>query len=245
MFKKIIKIWYVTTLLFCTMNLYADDAGVYPHDIPDFFAFINTSDDIFEVTKRIETYEKKYKDNLYVYSEIILMKYRVLEQTSSRDTLQSLSKLDAQWQKVAESRDLVSSEYTTWANIKTKKIPYLPLRKVIRESKSSTKSYKMAVKLDKKNALAWMSFGISMLFTPKLVGGGVKKALKYLERAKALITNDLEKYFIHLWLSQAYLKSDNKEKYEQAFKIAQETLGETPALQKAKKSNEKGELLSW
>ncbi len=71
----------------------------------------------------------------------------------------------------------------------------------------SRKAFERALELDPDSARAHLDLGLSYLFTPKMFGGSIVKALEYLGKALELARDDHTRFLCHVWLAQAHAKA--------------------------------------
>ncbi len=231
-------------LLFCVSSLFAQSSTDDTSELYDLLVFAYTNEDINAVELKLEEGAEEYQDDIYKYTKVFIARYEIFsEYMESREVLKQLDDLDMRWKREDETRDLSSDEYRMWGSVKVKKIDHLPLFTLIKESKLAREYYETAIKLDNKNTGAYMDLGILMLFTPRIGGGGTKKAIKHLKKAVALSNNDLDRYFANLWLAQAYVKTGNDAEYARAFEKARKVFGDLPFIKGVQALNEKGKII--
>jgi len=83
------------------------------------------------------------------------------------------------------------------------------------------KAFERALEIDSQSAQAHIDLGLSYLFTPKMFGGNLEKALQLLEKGLGLAPDPHIRFLAHLWLSQAYYKRGEKEKVDYHLKEAE------------------------
>ena len=227
-------------LLGCAVPLFAE----YPPELYDFLVYVNTQPSITDIETKIIEYEEKYAGRLYEYTEVLLHKLRILrESIGSRERLDTLNMLDERWAALAAQRDLTSDEYRVWADVLNMRIPLVPMKKLIQDSRSAYEYFNTAIRLDKRNAAAHRNLGTWSLFAPRIAGGGLNKALKSLKRAVALSDNDLDRYFALIWLSQVHMKKGDEKNHAQALDEAGEIFGETVFLGYVRDQNKNGKMI--
>lgn len=216
----------------------------YPPELYDVLVYVNTQPSITDIETKIIEYEEKYAGRLYEYTEVLLHKFRILrESIGSRELLADLNMLDERWAALAEERDLTSDEYRVWADVLNMRIPLVPMKKLIQDSRSAYEYFNTAIRLDKRNAAAHRNLGTWSLFAPRIAGGGLNKALKSLKRAVALSDNDLDRYFALIWLSQVHMKNGDEKNHAKALDEAGEIFGETVFLGYVRDQNTNGKMI--
>ncbi len=75
----------------------------------------------------------------------------------------------------------------------------------------SRKAFERALELDPDSARAHLDLGLSYLFTPKMFGGSIAKALEHLGKSLELARDDHTRFLSHIWLAQAHAKAGNRE----------------------------------
>ena len=227
-------------LLGCAAPLFAE----YPPELYDFLVYVNTQSSITDIELKIIAYEEKYASELYEYTEVLLHKLRIFrESIGSRERLESLNMLDERWAALAAERDLTSDEYRVWADVLNMRIPLVPMKKLIQDSRSAYEYFNTAIRLDKRNAAAHRNLGTWSLFAPPIAGGGLNQALKSLKRAAALSDNDLDRYFALIWLSQVHMKNGDEKNHAQTLEEAEEIFGETVFLGYVRDQNKNGKMI--
>ena len=209
----------------------------------DFLVLI-TNQSIEEAQATIAQYEQKYRDNLYVYTQVMITKFADFAQgMKKRDISRQLAKLEERWSAYAEQQEPGSADYTMWAMLKDTRIRYLSLFAMIREAQLMQKYYEKAIALDKNNALAHIGLGVALMFAPKIGGGSLEKAVALLKQGLELTVYKYNDYSAKLWLSQAYLKMKEQEQYHNAWKQAEAVFGTTALLQRLQEKNQKGKIM--
>lgn len=99
-------------------------------------------------------------------------------------------------------------------------MPYMSLNEVIKLGGKIEDLYDNAIMIDDKSFSSMFGKATSVAFKPSFVGGGVKKAMPFFQKAVLNAKKDYEKYLAYIWISQAYLKLKDKDNYNIYFNKA-------------------------
>lgn len=249
-YSIVLNIFLLIVFMNISTNIFAKEPSMQSEEdrkiLANFWVYVETSKSITDIENKIDEYLETYKDNPYLASEAYISKINIFSEfMSDRETLAQLNILDAQWENYAAAHELKSEEYRTWGSLKNTKLSYLPLKQLITESKIAQEYFEKAMDLDKNNAMAYIQLGTWCIYSPKVAGGGMKKAIKYLKKGIDKATTDFEKYQGNLWLSQAYFKLGEKGKkdYEKSLADAKAIYGETSFYQILTETNAEGKII--
>ena len=209
----------------------------------DFLVWITTQS-LEEAQATIAQYEQEYRDNLYLYTQVMITKFDDFAQgIKKRDISRQLAKLEERWSAYAEQQQPSSADYTMWALLKGTRIRYLSLFALIREAQLMQKYYEKAIALDENNALAHIGLGVTLMLAPKIGGGNLEKAVVLLKQGLDLAVYEYDDYGAKLWLSQAYFKMKEQKQYRNAWEQAAAVFGMSALLQRVQEKNQKGKIM--
>ncbi len=88
---------------------------------------------------------------------------------------------------------------------------YKPLSELIKLSKQSLDYYEQALKKDNTCFNAYLGAALWYYFAPRIGGGNVGTTIRYLNNGEKYAVNDIQKFQILVWKSQAYFRQNKKD----------------------------------
>lgn len=176
------------------------------------------------------------------YSNLILIINTYTNPKSKRESYKILNN------NIKENTPLKSQKDADYlssvADVMSTAINYSPpLNEVIKLSSRALEIYDTALKIDANHFPSLLGKAILISFTPSFAGGGVDRAMSIFKMAEKNAKEKWEKYIVYLWISQAYLKNDDKTNYNKYINMASNIFSNGTFLQEVLQKNASGKSM--
>ncbi len=169
-----------------------------------------------------------------------------IDEEKAKDRLKKLVALwEAQGDQLSTLRvDNLSDYYRAYGEVLSRGVGVADgLSQIIKRAQKAVKMFEKSIEEDSSNAKAYINYGVLNYFTPKIGGGGPKKAKKNFDKALEYTTNDLTRFTTYVWLSQVYFKLKKTSEYDETLKKAESLYPNSFWLTNIKEMNGKKEAL--
>ena len=176
--------------------------------------------------------EKQTYDNLillmdiYMYPKSKREAYKLLNDNINKNT-PLLSDKDADY--MASVADVMSGA-----------VNYSSFNDVVKLSGKADELYDNALKINANHFPSLLGKAILTAYSPEFVGGGIDKAIPIFKKAESNAKEKWEKHIVYLWISQAYLKNNDKANYDKYIKMAKDIFPEGAFIKNIIDMNAKG-----
>ncbi len=211
---------------------------------------LNTPDAYFEYFQsQIDLASFGNLSELYAITELNLMYVTLLREIDKRGSDNSLKNLLASWRSKekdisAVDKKIRSDYYRAYADVLSRTLSITSgMAEIIKLSRTATQMYDLALKLDSKNARAYLGYGIWSYYSPIIGGGGYKKAKKYFDNAIKFSTNKFTTFMSYVWLSQVFFHTEEDDDYQKTMTLASSLFPRSYWLAEIQIDNDKGNTL--
>lgn len=87
---------------------------------------------------------------------------------------------------------------------------YMGGMKLVKISNEAKNALIKSLEIDNENVFANISLATWYLYSPRIAGGSLEKAIEFLQKVSNIVKRNLEKYLTNVWLSKGYFRLKRK-----------------------------------
>ncbi|WP_295157883.1 hypothetical protein [uncultured Brachyspira sp.] len=201
----------------------------------------NTYDELKDLIKKVENLDVLSVEK-QTYSNLILIIDMYTNPKSKRESYKILNeniKTNTPLKSQSDADYLASV-----ADVMSTAINYSPpLNEIIKLSSKASELYDTALKINPNHFPSLLGKAILTAFTPPFVGGGIDKAMPIFKKSESNAKEKWEKHIVSLWVSQVYLKNNDKANYEKYMNTAKSIFSDGAFLKQILEKNASGKSM--